>query len=159
MTGMGVKASQKILTEMMNKDTLVKGYHWAVRPNAKYNSVQWVLADVNFWKGFTHERLIVGAGGSGSLDLFFHKDGPRGHEMYAEHLRSEYYDTIYSDRTGRRVKEWQKILNKDNHFFDTLVGCCVAGSMLGCELQNIDMAAIAETKKKIKRTEFKGFKK
>jgi len=157
MSGMGVKAGQKQLVESVAKDTLVKGFHWIVRPNPKYNRVQWVLADVNFWKAFMHERLIVGQGGSGCLDLFFHKDGPRSHEMYAEHLRSEIYDTVYSDRTGRRVKEWQRLTNRDNHYLDTLVGCCVAGSMMGCELETIDMAAVSEKKKKITRTPFKGF--
>ena len=158
MSGMGVKAGQKQLVESVAKDTLVKGFHWIVRPNPKYNRVQWVLADVNFWKAFMHERLIVGMGGSGCLDLFFHRDGARSHEMYAEHLRSEIYDTVYSDRTGRRVKEWQKLPNRDNHFLDTLVGSCVAGSMMGCELETIDMSAVSEKKKKITRSPFTGFK-
>ena len=158
MTGMGVKAGMKVITSGVSKDTLVKGFNWIVRPNPKYDRVDWVLADVNFWKTFMHERLNVGTGGSGCLDLFFHaKYGPRGHEMYAEHLRSEYYDTVYSDRSGRRVKEWSKIPNRDNHYLDTLVGACVAASMMGCELKTIDMKAVAEKKKKIKRTEFKGF--
>jgi len=156
MAGMGVKAGQKILTETASKDTLIKGFHWIVKPSSRYGTLQWVLADVNFWKTFVHERFVVGQGGKGCLDLF--QTNVRDHEMFAEHQRAEVYDQIYSDRTGRRVKEWALIPNKDNHYFDTMVGNCVAASMLGCELESVDMAALAEKKRTITKKKFTGFK-
>jgi hypothetical protein len=114
------------------------------------------LADVNFWKTFLHERFNVGQGGKGCLDLF--QANVREHEMFAEHQRAEIYDQVYSDRTGRRVKEWSAIPNKDNHYFDTMVGNCVAASMLGCELESVDMAALADKKRVFTKRKFSGFK-
>lgn len=156
MAGMGVRASQKTLTESAAKDTIVKGFHWLVKPSSRYGKLNWVLADVNFWKTFLHERFIVGQGGKGCLDLF--RDNPRVHEMFASHMRSETYDQLYSDKTGRRVKEWALTPNKDNHYFDTMVGNCVAASMLGCQLESVDMKAIADKKRVIRKKKFEGFK-
>lgn len=156
MAGMGVKAGQRTLVESAARDTIVKGFHWIVRPSSRYGALQWVLADVNFWKTFLHERFNVGQGGKGCLDLF--QANVREHEMFAEHQRAEIYDQVYSDRTGRRVKEWSAIPNKDNHYFDTMVGNCVAASMLGCELESVDMAALADKKRVFTKRKFSGFK-
>lgn len=157
MAGKGVKATEKPLMDNPSKDTVVVGYNWLIKPSVKHrSSLQWCLADVNFYKTFMHERLVVGSGGSGCLEIF--AEEPRKHEMFASHLRAEVYDEVFSDRTGRRVKEWQLLVGQDNHYFDTLVGNCVAASILGCQLNNIDMSAITEKKKKIKRVKFQGFR-
>ena len=76
-----------------------------------------------------HARLATAAGDSGALTLFGKK--PEHHRLFAEHVAdAESY--VVTEGQGRTVHEWRiKPTKPDNHWFDCLIGCAVAASMVG----------------------------
>jgi len=90
-----------------------------------------VAFDANFWKTFLHARLATLAGDKGSLSLFGKK--PEQHRLFAEHVAdTETY--VVTEGQGRTVHEWRvKPSKPDNHWFDCLVGCAAAASMVGVQ--------------------------
>ena len=113
------------------------GLHWKL-PNVRgRRQVRYVLYDTNFWKTFLAVRLKTALGDPGAL-AFFGKRGKRGkdshpHAMLFEHLTAE--RCVEVEAKGRRVAEWDAPdTNRDNHWFDCLVGAAVAASMQGIAL-------------------------
>lgn len=91
-------------------------------------AVRQVSIDVNYWKSFVHERLATPMGAQGCLALW--GDDEKVHRLFSEHITSEYY--VRTSGRGRTVDEWKlRPECTDNHWFDCLVGCAVAASMLG----------------------------
>lgn len=120
------------------------GHNWR-SPNTKETkrSVRHVLFDTNYWKSFSHERLRVAIGDIGCLSLF--GDNPREHELYSEHLTAEY--RIRTEGRGRVVDEWKVSPGRaDNHWFDCLVGNCVAASMIGVTIPSHGNIAVRPKK-------------
>ena len=71
-------------------------------------------------------------GDRGCLSLF--GDSPEHHRLLAEHLTAEY--RVKTEGRGRTIDEWkQRPERGDNHWFDCLVGCAVAGSIQGAVLE------------------------
>jgi Terminase large subunit gpA, endonuclease domain len=107
------------------------GHHWRIPGAVGQRSVRHVLFDANFWKTFVHARLAVPMGEKGCLSLF--GDRAETHRSFAEHLSAEY--RVKTVGRGRTVDEWKHGPERaDNHWLDGLVGCAVAGSMLGARL-------------------------
>ena len=77
-------------------------------------------------------RLEAPSDDSGSVDLY--KSTPRHHQMFADQLTAEKPTEVEDLASGNRVIEWANSRQQDNHFFDCLVGCHAAASMLGCSL-------------------------
>ncbi len=90
-----------------------------------------MLADVNQWKTVLGQRLKTTDAATG-ITLF--GDRPDVHTMLSDHLTSEYALDSSSESTGRRVYEWKLRPNRDNEWFDGLVGAAVAASYLGAAL-------------------------
>jgi hypothetical protein len=67
-------------------------------------------------------------GDTGSMELF----GSQGdHRMFVDHLTAETADKVHGYKQGRDVWVWKPVVNRDNHWFDCVVGCAVAASLLG----------------------------
>jgi hypothetical protein len=135
--GKYVGASSRPWEQYTKKDGERLGHHWMLPSVKGKRAVRHVLTDVNYWKTFVHQRLAAPAGGDACLSLFGRKGerGPRSddHRMFAEHLTAEY--RVKTQGQGRTVDEWKPKPGKpDNHWFDCLVGCCVAASMLRVSL-------------------------
>jgi len=97
-----------------------------------------------------HARLAVPVGDKGSLTLWGTKPGR--HRLLADHLTAEY--RVRTEGRGRVVDEWkQKPHRPDNHWFDCLVGCAVAASMLGASLGEQTQARPQRTRKRLKLSE------
>lgn len=130
--GRGVKASGSPILLWPKQEGEQIGLNWRVRRTTKSHApVRHGVYDTNFWKSFLHARLFVPLGGPGSLSLF--KANMQSHRMLADHLHAEY--PVLVSAQGREINEWQTRPNHpDNHLFDCLVGCCVAGSILGAAL-------------------------
>lgn len=90
-----------------------------------------MLCDVNQWKTVVGQRLKTTDAATG-ITLF--GDRPDVHTMLSDHLTSEYALDSSSESTGRRVYEWKLRPNRDNEWFDGLVGAAVAASYLGAAL-------------------------
>lgn len=111
-------------------DRYGRGFPWRERNVPNNRALRFIGYDTNWFKTFAHERLAVSAGSAGSLTL--HDDKPAHHQVFADHLLSEYRVRMTNENTGRTIEEWTpKPERDDNDFFDCLVGVCVAGAVLG----------------------------
>ena len=133
--GRYVGASSTPLTEWGRQEGERRGLNWILRPSPAYKSLRLAQYDTNFWKSFVTTRLSTAMGDKSSLSLF--GDKPELHRMLADHLTSEY--RVRTQRMGstREVDEWKKRPEqKDNHFWDCLVGSAVAASIQGVSLMD-----------------------
>jgi len=130
--GRFVGASSQPFSEYKRRPGDRVGHNWRMPNVAGKRAVRHVVYDTNFWKSFIHARLSVTMGDRGCLSLF--GDSPDQHRLLAEHLTSEY--RVKTEGRGRTVDEWkQRPERGDNHWFDCLVGCAVAGSIQGAVLE------------------------
>ena len=130
MQGVSVRATQQPLGTRSGSKATKVGWNMELRKSPQYGRLRYVLADVNMYKTFVHDRFKTDFGGEGCLGLF--KDKPRNYQMWADHMRSE-KATIVEASNGRRITEWTSEPHVQNHYFDTIVGCHVAGVMVGCK--------------------------
>jgi len=128
--GRGIRASHKPICSGKPKQNERFGTYWKIVRNR--DNTRSVHTDVNHWKTFSMRRLEVPADDSGSVDLY--KATPRHHQMFADQVTAEKPTEVEDVASGNRVIEWANSRQLDNHFFDCLVGCHVAASMLGCML-------------------------
>jgi hypothetical protein len=127
--GVGIRTGSKPVAMYQKRPGWRLGCNWfipSVRGTAEFPHV---VNDVNWWKSFVHDRLLVAVGDPGSLTLYGGKD--TNHAMFSEHVAgSEYY--VMTSGHGRDVKEWKwRPERPDNHWFDCLVGCAAAASLDG----------------------------
>lgn len=85
--------------------------------------------DANFWKDFAASRLTQEIG-HGAWTLYGSERVDHG--FYADHLCSE--QPVAMAAKGRTCNVWKVIANRDNHYWDTFVGCVVAASVSGSML-------------------------
>ena len=142
--GQGITAANKPISEYSRKRGDRIGYYWWVPSVRRRRLLRTVHIDTNYWKTFIHTRLAVMPDDKGCLSLFGAK--PAEHRLFADHLTAEY--RVRTEGRGRKVDEWKLPPSKaDNHWFDCIVGCAVAASMLGVSV----MEPVARNGKRIKR--------
>lgn len=109
-------------------------------------AIRSVSIDTNHWKTFVHNRLRTPIGDSGALTLYGKR--PEEHKLFADHLNAEI--AVQTSGRGRSLEEWSVKPGKpDNHWFDCVVGNCVAASLCGISLSSVSKPTV---KKKAKRT-------
>lgn len=122
--------------------TLAPMSNWKTRPGEynnhtvfskeKKDDLKTLKVDTNFWKTFVANRLSVGMGDKGCLSIFGRS--PEKHKMLADHLTSEIRSI--DEARSRSIEVWKAKANRDNHFFDCLVGCAAGASFGGgCVLE------------------------
>ena len=115
------------------------GSYWRLRSPKEKDAIRHLLYDVDYWKSFHRDRLLIPQQSNGSVSLFAGRD----HTMYADHMLSETASFIHDPGTQRTVEVWtHRPERPDNHFLDTEVGNSMLGAMLGCQLPD---AAILQT--------------
>lgn len=126
------------------------GDDWVLKKSK--SSMRHLMFDVNIWKTFAHRRLATPMGEPGSFSLFGREPGKgdksgrkADHDYLARQLDSE-TRTVLTDG-DRRIDQWRQKPASENHWFDCLVGCHVAGSLCGARV-----GGQAERAKKTKRT-------
>ncbi len=141
--GRYVGASSIPFSEYKRKRGDRVGHHWRI-PNVQgRRQVRHVLIDTNYWKSFVHARLAVAIGDKGCLSLFGRNSGR--HQLLAEHITAEY--RVRTEARGRIIDEWKlRASSPDNHWFDCLVGCAVAGSIQGTVLFGTEISGRAPRK-------------
>jgi hypothetical protein len=139
--GRFVGASSLPFSEYKRKRGDRVGFNWRIPNVTGRRAVRHVVFDTNYWKSFIHARLAVAMGDRGCLSLFGTK--PETHRLLAEHLSAEY--RVQTEGRGRTVDEWKiKPEQFDNHWFDCIVGCAVAASMLGVVLPGTDAKTVVK---------------
>ncbi|HAI12367.1 MAG TPA: hypothetical protein DCM28_11730 [Phycisphaerales bacterium] len=110
------------------------GHHWRIPNTTGRRQIRHVLVDTNYWKSFVHARLAVSMGDPGCLSLFG-RDSVK-HRLLADHLTAEF--RVKTTARDRIVDEWKlRATRPDNHWLDCLVGCAVAASIQGANLNGI----------------------
>lgn len=144
--GRFVGASSQPFSEYKRKPGDRVGHNWRM-PNVKgKRAVRHVIYDTNYWKSFIQARLLVPMGDRGCLSLF--GDSPEQHRLFAEHLTAEY--RVKTEGRGRTVDEWKiRPERPDNHWFDCIVGCAVAGSIQGVSLEATGTSPGLETRQRV----------
>ena len=103
------------------------GSEWVERRSESPVHVQ---ANANIWKSHAARRLLTTPGAPSALLL--PGDDERANRLLVEHLTAE--RPIQVSREGTAGIKWEAIVGRDNDWWDTLYGNCVAASMLGCTL-------------------------
>jgi len=122
--GRAVTADRKPMNEYNRKPGDRWGWNWYL-PSEK--AQRHVLYDTNAWKSFVASRLAMLVGTKGGITIF--GDKAVQHQMLAEQLTAEY--SVPTQGLGRTVFVWKLRPNRDNHWWDCLVGCAVAASERG----------------------------
>lgn len=150
--GKYIGASSKPMSEYKKATGDRVGHNWRM-PNIRgRRAVRHVIYDTNYWKSFIASRILTSHGDKGSLSLWGRS--PETHMLFAEHLTAEY--RVRTEGRGRKVEEWKmRPEAKDNHWWDGLVGCAVAASMVGCVLEGTDRKEVNTAKPKVKLSELK----
>jgi hypothetical protein len=130
--GVGIRASNKPMSTYRRKAGERYGQNWYMPNVNRTNEFPHVAIDTNYWKSFAHERFQTAGGDRGSITLF--GKSPSQHRLFAEHVAGSEF-CVKTEGHGRTVYQWSpKPTGPDNHWFDCLVGCCVAASMCGCNI-------------------------
>ena len=140
--GFGIGASRKPYSDYKPEAGVRAGQHWRIAP-APGTRLATVNIDTNWWKSHYRDRLRTPVGDPGAITVF----GQRAeqHRLWADHCGSEY--PVETIGPWGKVEEWKTEPNRDNHWWDNGVGCCVAASILG-----IRMAEWAETGQRQRRS-------
>lgn len=125
--GIGLGAKSKPWSAYERRKGEQLGEHWRISPSPG-RAIRHVVIETYYWKSVVAQRLMLPQGDRGSIALF--GDTARVHSLFCEHASSERADMV--EARGRRVQEWdQPDKQRDNHWWDCLVGCAVAASIQG----------------------------
>ena len=102
--------------------------HWVERRSESPVNVH---VDANFWKTHTARRLLTTVGAPSSLVL--PGSEPNENRLLVEHLTAETPKQMTYDGASGTV--WEQPPGRDNDWWDCIVGCTAAASMVGCVLQ------------------------
>jgi len=140
--GFATTASTRPINEWARREGERVGDNWRIVPQTGSGRGRLCVFDPNHWKSFVAGRLLTPEGGAGCLQLF---GTAADHQLFADHLTAEY--RIRTSGRGRTVDEWKvRPESRDNHFFDSLVGCAVAASTIG-----VSYSAAAATGEAVKK--------
>lgn len=132
--GRGIGPTDKPMTEYDTKRMRRAGPNptrprWYV-PKESINGLASVHFDANFWKSAAAARFMQQQSTPGEWSLFGnHRED---HSHYADHLTAE--EPIPTTAKGKTVIVWKTRPNRENHWWDTCVGCNVAASLVGLVL-------------------------
>ncbi|MFW5698671.1 MAG: terminase gpA endonuclease subunit, partial [Planctomycetota bacterium] len=150
--GRYVGASSLPMSEQRRKRGDRVGLNWRLPGLTGRRAIRHVVFDANYWKSFIHARLCVAMGDPGGLSLWG-RAGER-HRRFAEHCCAEY--RVRTAGRGREVDEWKlRPEGDDNHWFDGVVGCAVAASILGAAIPEVDGNGPAKDRKRIRLSSYK----
>ena len=127
-SGYGIGPTRAPMDTWKKKPGDQKGVHWHLR--AAEAGVRRFVSDVNFWKSFVEQHLLIPIGQEGSLSLYKVKT-PKDHALYADHIKAEVGSFVVDEGSGRRVRVWKQIPGQDNEGLDTLAGACALLSYAG----------------------------
>lgn len=101
-----------------------QGPNWRTSTTERVKHLQW---DTNAWKTMVAGRLKLAATEPTAITIHSGKN----HDLLADHLASEYPTRAISKE--RACDLWSLTPGQDNHWWDCLVGSCVAASFTGVE--------------------------
>jgi len=146
--GVGLGASHNAMSDWPKKPGERRGSDWVVRVEPGHGRL--LLYDAHAWKSFLAARLRQPLGEPGALTLY--GADPEAHRLLADHCCAEY--PVRTSGRGRELDEWKVRPGNDNHFWDCLVGCCVAASERGAVLRG--MEPVQRVRRKVDYSKLRG---
>lgn len=132
--GVGITADKKPYNEYKKGLGDVVGDFWIIPNVKKKRTAKIIEYDTNFVKTMVRSCILMKDGAAGGFSLFGEKGDVEPHRMFAEQICAEYATPTMG--RNRRVDVWKCQPNRDNHFFDCVVGCYVGASERGLKLEN-----------------------
>jgi hypothetical protein len=131
--GIGIKAVTLPMREWKSKSSRHMGNGWFEdKPNNR--TLRTLSIDTNQWKDKLAEMILANRYATETLTLFGES---ADHRLLAEHMTSE--KPIAVEANGNRVNEWHVAeMNRDNHYFDCLVGNLAGANTLGIGRQSAE---------------------
>lgn len=125
--GFAIGPNRAPMSEWTRKPGERHGESWRLAPT---NGTRLLVFDPNYWKSFVTQRIKTPVGVRGCLGVFGRPDEVHTHQLFFEHLLSEYRTRVAG--RGRQIDVWDVRPDRtDNHWWDCLVGCAVAASLQG----------------------------
>lgn len=121
--GRGIGAKGRPMADWPKQRGEERGDEWLIR-RAADSGVRHLIYETNHHKRATLEAVALPWGTPGAIALPKVAD-PAAHAMLADHLASEYGQSLKNQSTGREVLEFSLKPNEDNHLLDCLVGARV----------------------------------
>jgi hypothetical protein len=104
-------------------------YHCYTSPSSD-KTVPILRTDVNHLKTLTHRGFLTTPGDMGSIRLY--KQTEYGElNLLAQHCNAEYPTQHVNVKEERVVLEWEQYRDRDNEYFDNIVGCLAMLFKLG----------------------------
>ena len=153
--GVGITADKKPYNEYKKGLGDVVGDFWIIPNVRKKRTAKIIEYDTNYVKTMVRSCILMKDGAAGGFSLFGEKSDIEEHRMFAEQLTAEYATPTMG--RNRRVDVWKCQPNRDNHFFDCVIGCYVGASERGLKLENfgsmqlLDMPIPEKPKKREKK--------
>ena len=138
--GVGITADKKPYNEYKKGLGDLIGEFWMIPNVRKKRTAKIIEYDTNFVKSMVRNCILMKDGAAGGFTLFGDKSNIEDHRMFAEQLTAEYATPTIG--RNRRVDIWKCQPNRDNHFFDCIVGCYVAASERGLKLENFGLPTL-----------------
>ena len=127
--GKGFRVTEKPMSQWKEGTGEKNGDRWFRRVGKR--GIRYLVVDANYQKTFVHNGLLLMPEEDHSISIFAAED--HEHQMLADHLTAETRQRPKTEE-GRTVDIWSPIPGRENHRFDTLVGCVVGASELGVTL-------------------------
>jgi hypothetical protein len=125
--GKGVGPAECPMPEYPRKTGEKRGDYWVYGKADSGDHLRLLKFDSNAWKSRASDMLTRALGLKGGVSQYGSK--PAEHELLGSHLASEY--PVLTQASGRSVNVWKKFADRENHWWDGLVGCLVGGSFEG----------------------------
>jgi hypothetical protein len=122
--------TDKTIEQWPRQDGDRVGYHWRERLSRE-NAKRFVIYDANRWKSMVSDRIRTAIGDPGAFSLY--QASPTHHRMLFDHLTSE--TPVEKVQKSQRMTIYKETAGRDNDLWDCVVGCHVAASMLGIQLE------------------------
>ncbi|MDB4442330.1 phage terminase large subunit family protein [bacterium] len=129
---------------------------WKMLPN-RYGCTS-IISDTNLWKSRVDNALRTPVSSRSALTVYGGRENGRlpNIQMFAEQMTSE--EGILVEGGGRSIEQWKPVhVGRDNHLFDSTVGCFILANIRGAEIQT-DVTSLklqaAQNKKTKKRRRY-----
>lgn len=128
--GLSIVAKEKPFEEKHHPAENTKHYHCYTQPSSDRVTFE-VMADINFLKTLIHTGFKTRIGLPGCISLYapqhFGEHILMGHHCNHEECREDYYE-----KEERKIVVWGDRRDRDNEYFDNLVGCLALLFKRGC---------------------------
>ncbi len=141
--GLPIPATNKPLREYQKRPGDKVGHYFRTTFTTGDRRRRQLQFDANYWKSAAARLLNTAEGDPGAV--YFPK---RDLRLLVDHWTAEF--SIRDEARGRVVDVWKQRPNRDNHFFDCLIGCLVAHCARGAKLPGLEAAQPARRRRSVK---------